>query len=717
MPESIIIMEWYTPHCIEKYYRNIARFTSAHSTSQLNQLNQSVKPGSQTLMGGVFNQPPFSAPEPPCAPDKEIQGKDKTFPRYALISAVLTHFVALFSKMPVNLLCPSQILRVLAVYLASKSALYRGFWLSALCIALSIGFAPAPAQAAEQLLVRLGPLQQSVAIADLERFAKTGDVPSSLSLYTPLLTAEVRQLLDSSLQLEPNVGDKLVEDLLHSSAGERFLNTLQAAMPKTTTVELKSALAQAALRPEGMSLLGVLRSFPSKTLLIDATSAIALVSQMNLPAWQSQTLSGVLDRELTVASKPQRQSFDPTQTGPYWVWKQSLTLRDYERDRTIPVDLYWSRKTQGSLVVISHGFGADRRFLSYLAHHLTSYGLTVVALEHPASNVAWLTSAKLDQPNNILPASEFVDRPKDVSFVLDRLSRLNRFSDRLRGKFNTHQVSLIGHSLGGYTALALAGAPLSLKSLRQFCDDPNPMAFSPADLLQCNAADLPDSEVKLRDERIVQAIVLNPIIGRLFDEASLAQVTIPMLMLAGTEDAITPAVSQQFIPFTKLKNDKLLLTAIGASHLSVGDPSNLNRAITQSIFVRERPDQQTEALRELLKAISLAFIEQMTPQAKRYAPFLTSGYAQSFSTPDLKLRLNANLPPNFSNWLKMAALPMEQLVSTTLSQRSAEQSCDRSLSCLWNPLPLVMFILPGGLPVAAKHILKLSKRRRAKQMK
>ena len=394
-----------------------------------------------------------------------------------------------------------------------------------------------------------------------------------------------------------------------------------------------------------------------------------------------------------------------------------MTLRDYDRDRTIPVDLYWSRHTQGPLVVISHGFGADRRFLGYLAHHLASYGLTVVAVEHPASNVAWLTSSGLDSPrrSSILPASEFIDRPKDVSFVLDRLSRLNRFSELLHDKFNTNQVTMIGHSLGGYTALALAGAPLSLKSLRQFCNDPNPVALSPADVLQCSAADLPDHTANLRDPRIVQAIILNPIIGRLFDEASLAKVTIPTLMLAGTDDSITPAVSQQFLPFTKLKTKKYLLTAIGATHLSVGDPTNLNRSLTQSIFVRERPDSETEPLRVLLQGVSLAFIEQLTPQAATYAPCLTPTYAQSFSTPELKLRLNSDLPPNFSNWLKMAALPMEQVVSGTLSKSYNPRQCDRRNICLPNSLPLVMFILPGGLPLLGVQFFKLKRDRRSRR--
>jgi predicted dienelactone hydrolase len=588
------------------------------------------------------------------------------------------------------------------------------------------GWLAAPGLAAEQVVVRFGPLKQSVSIADLEYFAQTGDIPASLRLYSPLLTAQVRQTLESRLQLDPHVGDKLVEDLLHSSAGERFLNTLQVAMPDSNAAQLKTALTQAAKQPAGMSLLGLLRTFPGHTVTIDATSAIALASQLNLPYWQSQALSSVLERELTVKNDPLHANFDPTQTGPNWVWKQTLTLRDYQRDRTIPVDLYWSQKTQGPLVVISHGFGADRRFLGYLAYHLASYGLTVVALEHPGSNVAWLTGNPMNPTtenlgNNILPASEFIDRPKDVSFVLDRLNRLDHFSSTLQGKFNTEQVTVIGHSLGGYTALALAGAQLSLKHIRQFCDDPNPVILSPADLLQCSAADLPDQPEKLRDRRVAQVILLNPVIGRLFDEKSLAQVKIPTLMLAGTNDTITPAVSQQFLPFTQLRTSKYLLTAIGGTHLSVGDPANLNRALTQSIFVRERPDSETEVLRRLLRGVSLAFIKQLTPESSRYAQFLSAGYAQSFSTTDLKLRLNSDLPPNFSNWLKMAALPMEQLVSSTLSKGRAEdeqQLCRFNTDCLASNLPLVMFILPGGLPLAASQFFKLKangrKRNRSK---
>lgn len=572
----------------------------------------------------------------------------------------------------------------------------------------------APSQAAERLAIKLGPVKQSVAIADLERFAETGEVTASLQPYSLLLNAEIRETLRSRLQLDAGIGDKLVEDLLHSSAGERFLNTLQVAIPDATPTQLRVALMQAAQQPTGISLLSLLKAIPNPTVTVDASSALALASQLNLPYWQSQALGSILERDLTVKSPPLHTSFDPTQTGSHWVWKQTMVLRDYERERTIPVDLYWARRTSGPLVVISHGFGADRRFMGYLAYHLASYGLTVVALEHPASNVAWLTGkpvyANRTQPkNNILPASEFVNRPKDVSFVLDRLSRLNQFSSTLQGKFNTEQVTVIGHSLGGYTALALAGAKLSLGHLRQFCNDPKPAVFSPSDLLQCNAADLIDPQESLRDPRIQQTVVLNPVIGRLFDAQSLAQVKIPTLMLAGTDDAITPAVSQQFLPFTELRSPKLLLTAIGGTHLSVGDPINLNQGLTQSIFIRERSEQETEPVRHLLKGVALAYIKQLTPEASRYKPFLTPAYAQSFSTKTLKLRLNSQLPPNFSQRLKLAALPMEQLIANTLAKgkpQTQQGFCYSSSDCLLGSLPLVMFILPGGLPVAVHQFFR-----------
>jgi len=304
----------------------------------------------------------------------------------------------------------------------------------------------------------------------------------------------------------------------------------------------------------------------------------------------------------------------------------------------------------------------------------------------------------------ILPATEFIDRPKDISFLLGELDRLERYSPMLRGRLNTHQVVVVGHSLGGYTALALAGAKLDLKQLRQFCQSSEPVGLTAADWLQCTASDLPDNVPVLQDQRVVRVIALNPVIGRLFNSQSLADLKIPTLMLSGTGDTITPAVSQQLLPFTQLGGEKYLLTAVGGTHLSVGDPTNLNQALTESLFVRERPGEETEALRHLLKGVTLAFVQQMTPNAERYKPFLSADYVQSFSSPTLQLRFNTRLSDKLVNCLKTAALPLEQVAIPQTLQISMPNGGEFEMGYglyLLGGLPLVMFILPGSAPLAA----------------
>ena len=59
------------------------------------------------------------------------------------------------------------------------------------------------------------------------------------------------------------------------------------------------------------------------------------------------------------------------------------------------------------------------------------------------------------------------------------MEKLNYYSYSLRHRINTDQVSLIGHSLGGYTALALAGAELDLRPLSRFCQQLSPVNFFP----------------------------------------------------------------------------------------------------------------------------------------------------------------------------------------------------------------------------------------------
>lgn len=531
-----------------------------------------------------------------------------------------------------------------------------------LFVALSWGIA-APTRAAERLTLRLGPFEQSVAISDLENFANTGELSPALKPYGMVLTPQVRQVLTRHLQIDPNMTEKFTNDLLRSSDGARLLEKIGLALPNSSVEQLQAALFLAARQANGLSVIGFLRAYPEENVTIDASSAIAIALQLNASYWQSQAIGPLLEQELTVTEGGKfNPRFDPAASGYQYVQEQTLILQDQQRQRTILVDLYWADDTEGPLIVLSHGFGSDRKFLTYLARHLASYGFTVASLEHPGSNFSWLSGVSLGgSPGDLLSASEFIDRPKDVSFVLDQLAKLNQEYGPLEGKFNTQQVSVIGHSLGGFTALALAGGELNLKELRRFCKNRSPIGRSPADWFQCAAADLPEDREQLRDGRVVQVIALNPMTGRLFGNNGLAQVRVPTLVLTGTEDAIAPSLDHQLRPFAQLNSPKYLLSVIGGTHLSVTDRANLNDALARSTLVKERIGKEVDPLRQLVRGVSLAFVKQLTPEAKTYEPFLTPAYAQSLSTQTISMRFSRELPPTMATWFQVLSVGNQQI--------------------------------------------------------
>ncbi|MCG6135101.1 MAG: alpha/beta hydrolase [Nostoc sp. LLA-1] len=527
--------------------------------------------------------------------------------------------------------------------------------LCSLTLAVSCGVGIPTAKAAETVTIRLGPFQQSLNISDIERFAKTGNLPEHLQIYSAVLTPQVGELLNRQLQVDPGFADKFIDELARSPQGRQLITSLEAAIPGSTPETLQAALNLSLRQVNGLSAVGFLRAYPQENITVDASQAAQIALAFNANNLQSQVLGRLLERELLVKNNtPFQPTFDPAATGQATVQQQTLTFQDSQRNRRIPVDIYWSQQnTQAPLVVLSHGLGANRQFFSYLASHLASHGITVAAIEHPGSNSTAINKVS-SQVNlaQLLPAREFVDRPQDVSFLLNELEKLNTQAGQLQGKLNTEKVTVIGHSLGGHTALALVGGEIDLKPLQEFCKTSLSFGESPGDWLQCAAASLQDSKPQVKDERVKSAIALNPLVGRLFGNNGLSKVTKPVLIVSSTEDALTPALSHQIRPFQQLGGAKYLLTAIGATHLSITDPAYPASAATT--LVREKRGQETDALRELIRGVTLAFIKQDTPEAAIYQPFLTPAYAQSLSTREIPLRFNSDLPRNIKPWLGFA---------------------------------------------------------------
>ncbi len=104
------------------------------------------------------------------------------------------------------------------------------------------------------------------------------------------------------------------------------------------------------------------------------------------------------------------------------------------------------------LLIWSHGRSGTRTSYSMLCEGLAARGYVVIAPDHPGDTLAdWLLGAAVDDATN---EEQRVD---DVRFVLDAA-----LGDRpgldLIPEVDADRVAVAGHSYGGFTAFALAGA-------------------------------------------------------------------------------------------------------------------------------------------------------------------------------------------------------------------------------------------------------------------
>ncbi|HEY5327200.1 MAG TPA: alpha/beta fold hydrolase, partial [Mucilaginibacter sp.] len=152
------------------------------------------------------------------------------------------------------------------------------------------------------------------------------------------------------------------------------------------------------------------------------------------------------------------------------------------------------------LVIISHGNGGSHLLYRSISTYLAKHGYIVAMPEHYGNN---RNNNQLENTNENL-----INRPKHVSLTIDEMLSENKFGKNI----SVNNIAVIGHSMGGYTALALAGGlPRTIEGEK----------------IEVSA-----------DDRIKAIVLLAP--GTGWFTKSLEKVTIPILMLTAEHDPITP---------------------------------------------------------------------------------------------------------------------------------------------------------------------------------
>ncbi len=209
--------------------------------------------------------------------------------------------------------------------------------------------------------------------------------------------------------------------------------------------------------------------------------------------------------------------------------EQDLALDGIFLGRAAVDALFASATRRFPLVLLSHGTGGGGSNLVWFGEHLARHGYIAAAVDHYGDTF---------QNHSVEGLVAVWRRPRDLSQVLDALLGEPRFGDRI----DPQRVGAAGHSSGGYTVIALAGGIYRRELLAADCRMHAEQADCRlADGLDASAlADQDRASESYRDSRIRAVFAMAPAVGRAFDSAGLASISIPVRVLAGVHDEVVP---------------------------------------------------------------------------------------------------------------------------------------------------------------------------------
>lgn len=191
------------------------------------------------------------------------------------------------------------------------------------------------------------------------------------------------------------------------------------------------------------------------------------------------------------------------------------------------------------LVVLSHGTGGMALQLGWLATALAAQGSIVACVNHHGNTAL--------EPYTLDGFTRIWDRPQDLRVMLDCLLADPLFGPRI----DPGRIGAAGFSLGGYTALALAGGVLDLRellaayrragrSLETLAPPEFPDAAGLVQALERLSTEDASHRRSYHDRRIGAAFVMAPALGEAFSAQGLAPITVPVKIVAGVADTNTP---------------------------------------------------------------------------------------------------------------------------------------------------------------------------------
>lgn len=498
---------------------------------------------------------------------------------------------------------------------------------------LLVAFAPGvamPLRAAEVLEIQLDSLRVPISLAQLETWSRPkgrrsqqlqAEESSDLAIWFSLLDGQSQEDLRRLLRAPLLRDQGFSRQLLDSWAGSQMLaevgHLLTTPTGQSTTPLLQVTLRRLLEERREVSMLELLLALPEPRLQLQLDGLLGLAQQWR----QELKRQGQALRQLEVLSQPQAHSHPAgvaaLATLDLGMGKETqplrMTLAVPGRLEPLPLEI-WTPPPAAAAglgrrpwLLVMPGLGGTAEQMGWLAAALAEQGWPTVVLQHPGSDATAMraTMEGLRPP----PGAETLpQRLADLQAVL----RAQKQGQLPLGQ-QPDGVVLIGHSLGGLVALLGAGlAPET--GLERRCKrfvDRLPVS-NPSLLLQCQLprTGLPAKTQPLEDLRGV--VAYNSFGSLLWPQKGLRSLSIPVLLVGGSLDLVTPPISEQLALFLPVGHGRSRLVLVdGGSHFSPVRVSVREQALLQ--LGTELVGAPPEAVQSLLFHLTAGFLQSVEP--------------------------------------------------------------------------------------------------------
>lgn len=432
-----------------------------------------------------------------------------------------------------------------------------------------------PVAAAEVLELRFDGLELPVNLEQLDGWTRSpagrtsggGDLAVWLDLLDPRSRQDLRILLRAPLLRDTSFGQQLLDSWAGSQMLARLGDLLTTADGRSTTAVLQTTLRRLLESRQDVSTIGLLRALPVQRLSLQLDGLYELAVQ-----WRQQIdLQRQALRRLQALALPERRTVPLAFADRTPLRPRRLGLAVDHRQQPLPLEIWpavapapgrGNGAPQRPWLLLMPGLGGNADQFGWLASELAERGWPVVVVQHPGSDGPALKAA-LDGQRPPPGAETLAIRLADIEAVL-AAQRRGELPVRGQG------VVLLGHSMGALSALLAAGVvpEAGLAGRCRKALDRLPIA-NPSRLLQCQlpSTELPERSSPPADLRGL--VLLNSFGSLLWPRRGLASLGVPVLMVGGSLDLVTPPLEEQLRLFLQGRDPRSRLVMVeGGSHFS-----------------------------------------------------------------------------------------------------------------------------------------------------